>query len=148
MSDMTLLDKARNWIDKTIPVHTRHEYHLLLCTNERLMLALLAKCMDFDNLVKTHIELENKLYADVPMMNLSVRAESCLMPMDRTVDVGLTYQMDPYRMNYRFMPHKASRFAYEEVLEALRNAFHRNFVPELWRQTEKALSGMAGAVPR
>lgn len=139
----SLLDRVEAWIDKNVPVYSRMEYKALLATNEKLMVTLVAKCMDFEALLDAHYKLQEEATRRIPMPPMVVDTDFSVNPMQQALETRITYRMDPYRMHTSVAGGFRGYVDLDSIREAFKEMFHRKFVPALWEKTQASLYGSA-----
>ena len=135
----TLRDRVEAWIDKNVPVYSRMEYKALLETNADLVITLVAKCMDFDALLKAHYQLQEEATRRIPMPSLVVDTDFSVNPMQQALETRITYRMDPFWMHTSLPGGFRGYVDLDGIREAFKEVFHRKFVPALWEKTQVSL---------
>jgi hypothetical protein len=142
----TLLDRCRDWIHTNVPVHSRAEYEALLITNQDLAVRLIAKCIDFENLLKAHYALQDEVSRDAPRIPWMVSAERGVEAFRHETVLSLRFQMDPYQMNVavRDIERLGRQWSTTPYVQAFKSNFDRNVVPAIWDAAERAIYRAVG----
>lgn len=140
--EITLKDKCKEWIRKNIPRHTQAAYEELLEYNERLIIALIAKCIDYDNLVEAHVRLQDELFRETPFPTFTPSAEAWEMPMQMTKVFQIRWDIAPMKAAVAVDDRELLRDRYalnHEVARALRSHFLAEVAPKMWDEAQRTV---------
>lgn len=141
LPELSIVDRCREWIHHNVPRHTQAEYEALLLINQDLMVRLISKCIDFDELLKAHRELQDEVGRNVPTIPVRVTAYNDFLPYERAQVYTLRWDVDPMKACVRLAEVNTLQnyMNSQHTLAAMKSFFDRNIVPALWEQSERNL---------
>ena len=139
-----MIDQAYKFIREKVPAHTRAEYESLLAINTDLALQLINKWRELESLKEAYEQLQDEVYKEMPTPPVTARAYVDYMPMSMEQRVTVNWDMDRYRWEQYVSPNSIFRGMPSHVIggelaKACHDAFHRQYVPQLWEKTAAAL---------